>query len=53
MSAVKKDYKRIAVKSLIEMKANGQKISMLTAYDILPKAVNKMTSTKGKPAFIF
>ena len=33
MSVAKKDYKRITTKSLIEMKANGQKISMLTAYD--------------------
>ena len=33
MSTAKKDYKRITVKSLTEMKANGEKISMLTAYD--------------------
>lgn len=33
MSVAKKDYKRITTKSLIEMKADGQKISMLTAYD--------------------
>ncbi|UFH45226.1 3-methyl-2-oxobutanoate hydroxymethyltransferase [Flavobacterium galactosidilyticum] len=33
MSVAKKDYKRITTKSLIEMKANGQKIAMLTAYD--------------------
>jgi 3-methyl-2-oxobutanoate hydroxymethyltransferase len=33
MSAAKKDYKKITTKSLIEMKANGEKISMLTAYD--------------------
>ena len=33
MSTAKKDYKRITTKSLIEMKANGEKISMLTAYD--------------------
>ena len=33
MSVAKKEYKRITVKSLIEMKANKEKISMLTAYD--------------------
>ena len=33
MSVAKKDYKKITTKSLIEMKANGEKISMLTAYD--------------------
>ena len=33
MSIAKKQYKRITVKSLVEMKANGEKISMLTAYD--------------------
>lgn len=33
MSAAKKEYKRITVKSLIEMKSMGEKISMLTAYD--------------------
>ncbi len=33
MSVAKKQYKRITVKSLVEMKANGEKISMLTAYD--------------------
>jgi 3-methyl-2-oxobutanoate hydroxymethyltransferase len=33
MSITKKQYKRITVKSLVEMKANGEKISMLTAYD--------------------
>tara|TARA_B110000305_G_C19279363_1_gene558458 strand:- start:172 stop:990 length:819 start_codon:yes stop_codon:yes gene_type:complete len=33
MSALKKEYKRVTVKSLIEMKSLGEKISMLTAYD--------------------
>ncbi len=33
MSVAKKDYKKITTKSLFEMKANGEKISMLTAYD--------------------
>lgn len=33
MSTAKKQYKRITVKSLIEMKANAEKIAMLTAYD--------------------
>ncbi len=33
MSVAKKEYKRITVKSLVDMKRNGEKISMLTAYD--------------------
>ncbi|KAB8153065.1 3-methyl-2-oxobutanoate hydroxymethyltransferase [Kordia sp. TARA_039_SRF] len=33
MSIAKKQYKRVTVKSLVEMKSNGEKISMLTAYD--------------------
>ncbi len=33
MSTAKKEYKRVTVKSLIEMKNNKEKISMLTAYD--------------------
>ncbi len=33
MSAAKKEYKRITVKTLVDMKASGEKISMLTAYD--------------------
>lgn len=33
MSVAKKQYKRITVKSLVDMKANGERISMLTSYD--------------------
>ena len=33
MSSAKKNYSRITTKTLQEMKANGEKISMLTAYD--------------------
>jgi len=33
MSVAQKQYKRITVKSLTEMKSRGEKISMLTAYD--------------------
>jgi 3-methyl-2-oxobutanoate hydroxymethyltransferase len=33
MSAAKNDYKRITTKTLVEMKKNGEKIAMLTAYD--------------------
>jgi len=33
MSTAKKEYKRVTVKSLIEMKQTGEKISMLTSYD--------------------
>ncbi|WP_178988258.1 3-methyl-2-oxobutanoate hydroxymethyltransferase [Winogradskyella schleiferi] len=33
MSTAKKDYKRITVKTLVDMKSKGEKISMLTAYD--------------------
>ncbi|MCK0192879.1 3-methyl-2-oxobutanoate hydroxymethyltransferase [Arenibacter sp. F20364] len=33
MSITKKEYKRVTVKSLVDMKKNGEKISMLTAYD--------------------
>jgi len=33
MSVAKKQYKRITTKSLVEMKKNGEKIAMLTAYD--------------------
>lgn len=44
MSIAKKDYKRITTKSLIEMKANGEKISMLTAYDY---TMAKIVDTAG------
>lgn len=33
MSVAKNEYKRVTVKSLVDMKQNGEKISMLTAYD--------------------
>ena len=33
MPKAKKEYKRITVKSLLDMKVDGEKISMLTAYD--------------------
>ncbi|MDG1660401.1 MAG: 3-methyl-2-oxobutanoate hydroxymethyltransferase [Winogradskyella sp.] len=33
MSVAKKDYKRITLKTLVDMKSKGEKISMLTAYD--------------------
>ncbi|MBT8186304.1 MAG: 3-methyl-2-oxobutanoate hydroxymethyltransferase [Croceitalea sp.] len=33
MSTAKKEYKRVTTKSLFDMKQNGEKISMLTAYD--------------------
>ena len=33
MSTAKKEYKRITTKTLVDMKANHQQISMLTAYD--------------------
>ncbi|MCK5815731.1 MAG: 3-methyl-2-oxobutanoate hydroxymethyltransferase [Flavobacteriaceae bacterium] len=33
MSIAKNEYKRVTVKSLVDMKRNNEKISMLTAYD--------------------
>jgi len=33
MSTAKKEFKRVTVKSLVDMKQQGEKISMLTAYD--------------------
>ena len=44
MSTAKKDYKRITTKSLIDMKTNGEKISMLTAYDF---TMAKIVDTAG------
>ncbi|BCY29036.1 3-methyl-2-oxobutanoate hydroxymethyltransferase [Flavobacterium okayamense] len=44
MSVAKKDYKRITTKTLIEMKENGEKISMLTAYDF---TMAKIVDTAG------
>ena len=44
MSVAKKDYKRITTKSLFEMKSNGEKISMLTAYDF---TMAKIVDTAG------
>src|SRR6187549_547032 len=44
MSVAKKDYKKITTKSLIEMKAHGEKISMLTAYDF---TMAKIVDTAG------
>lgn len=44
MSVAKKDYKKITTKSLVDMKANGEKISMLTAYDY---TMAKIVDTAG------
>ncbi len=44
MSTAKKDYKRVTTRSLIEMKINGEKISMLTAYDF---TMAKIVDTAG------
>jgi 3-methyl-2-oxobutanoate hydroxymethyltransferase len=42
MSVAKKQYKRITVKSLVDMKANNERISMLTSYDYtMAKIVDK------------
>ena len=42
MSVAKKEYKRITVKSLVDMKKRGEKISMLTAYDYsMAKIIDK------------
>ena len=49
MSVAKKDYKRITTKSLIEMKADGEKISMLTAYDY---TMAKIVDTAGKDVIL-
>lgn len=44
MSVAKKEYKRITVKSLTEMKSRDEKISMLTAYDY---TMAKIVDTAG------
>ncbi|NIJ44516.1 3-methyl-2-oxobutanoate hydroxymethyltransferase [Wenyingzhuangia heitensis] len=44
MSAIKKEYKRITTNTLIKMKSNGEKISMLTAYDF---TMAKIIDTAG------
>ena len=44
MSKATKDYKRITTKSLVEMKKNGEKIAMLTAYDY---TMAKIVDTAG------
>lgn len=44
MSAIKKDYKKVTTKSIIDMKSNGEKISMLTAYDF---TMAKIVDTAG------
>ena len=44
MSTAKKDYKRVTTRSLAEMKAHGEKISMLTAYDF---TMGKIVDTAG------
>lgn len=44
MSTAKKDYKRVTTRSLTEMKVNGEKISMLTAYDY---TMAKIVDTAG------
>jgi len=44
MSTIKKDYKRITTRSLVEMKSNGEKISMVTAYDF---TMSQMVDSAG------
>ncbi|ETN95315.1 3-methyl-2-oxobutanoate hydroxymethyltransferase [Zhouia amylolytica] len=44
MSVAKKEYKRVTVKSLVDMKKHGEKISMLTAYDY---SMAKMVDAAG------
>ena len=44
MSVAKKDYKRITTKTLFDMKQNGEKIAMLTAYDY---TMAKIVDTAG------
>jgi 3-methyl-2-oxobutanoate hydroxymethyltransferase len=44
MSVAKKEYKRITIKTLSDMKVNNEKISMLTAYDY---TMAKIVDTAG------
>lgn len=44
MSVAKKEYKRITIKTLSDMKVNNEKISMLTAYDY---SMAKIVDTAG------
>lgn len=44
MSPTKKDYKRVTTRSLVEMKSNGEKISMVTAYDF---TMSQMVDSAG------
>src|SRR5690606_17769487 len=49
MSVAKKDYKVITTKSLFEMKANGERISMLTAYDY---SMARIVDASGKDVIL-
>ena len=47
MSVAKKQYKRITTKSLVEMKAQGEKISMLTSYEEVKESNKHYTQFKA------